>query len=416
MIGAGTKSKLDAGSSGGGAALTATTWRMNSVDLLRGAVMALMLLDHTREFVHREVLNFDATDLSKTNVTLFFTRWVTHFCAPVFVFLAGTGAFLQLARGKSKSELSKFLIKRGLWLILLEFTLIRALVWFNLDFHFALELQVIWVIGVSMVALAALIRLPLRVVALLSVAMIALHNLLDSIRVDPMQGPGFRTDVWMALHQPGVIFFTPTVYALVLYPLIPWIGVLAAGYAFGAFYQLEEERRRRILFKLGVALLAGFVLLRGFNVYGDPGRWGMQKNSIFTVLSFLNVSKYPPSLLFLLLTLGAAILALPGFERIDKGRISRIFITFGRVPLFFYFGQWVTVHILATLAGYLAGQPVAWLFMGPLDRPSPNPGNLGFSLWVVYVFWFLGLLLLYPLCRWFADVKRHRRDWWLSYL
>jgi len=416
LIGAGTKSKLDAGSSGGGAALTATTWRMNSVDLLRGAVMALMLLDHTREFVHREVLNFDATDLSKTNVTLFFTRWVTHFCAPVFVFLAGTGAFLQLARGKSKSELSKFLIKRGLWLILLEFTLIRALVWFNLDFHFALELQVIWVIGVSMVALAALIRLPLRVVALLSVAMIALHNLLDSIRVDPMQGPGFRTDVWMALHQPGVIFFTPTVYALVLYPLIPWIGVLAAGYAFGAFYQLEEERRRRILFKLGVALLAGFVLLRGFNVYGDPGRWGMQKNSIFTVLSFLNVSKYPPSLLFLLLTLGAAILALPGFERIDKGRISRIFITFGRVPLFFYFGQWVTVHILATLAGYLAGQPVAWLFMGPLDRPSPNPGNLGFSLWVVYVFWFLGLLLLYPLCRWFADVKRRRRDWWLSYL
>jgi uncharacterized membrane protein len=416
LIGAGTKSKLDAGSSGGGAALTATTWRMNSVDLLRGAVMALMLLDHTREFVHREVLNFDATDLGKTNVTLFFTRWVTHFCAPVFVFLAGTGAFLQLARGKSKSELSKFLIKRGLWLILLEFTLIRALVWFNLDFHFALELQVIWVIGVSMVALAALIRLPLRVVALLSVAMIALHNLLDSIRVDPMQGLGFRTDVWMALHQPGVIFFTPTVYALVLYPLIPWIGVLAAGYAFGAFYQLEEERRRRILFRLGVALLAGFVLLRGFNVYGDPSRWDMQKNSIFTILSFLNVSKYPPSLLFLLLTLGAAILALPGFERIEKGRISRIFITFGRVPLFFYFGQWVTVHILATLAGYLAGQPVAWLFMGPLDRPSPNPGNLGFSLWVVYVFWFLGLLLLYPLCRWFADVKRRRRDWWLSYL
>jgi uncharacterized membrane protein len=256
----------------------------------------------------------------------------------------------------------------------------------------------------------------LRVVALLSVAVIALHNLLDFIRVDPMQGPGFRANVWMALHQPGVIFFTPTVYGLVLYPLIPWIGVLAAGYAFGAFYQLEAGRRRRILFKLGAALLASFVLLRGANIYGDPSRWAMQKNSIFTILSFLNVSKYPPSLLFLLLTLGAAILALPLFERIEKGGISRIFITFGRVPLFFYFGQWVTVHILATLAGYLAGQPVAWLFMSPLDRPSPNPGNLGFSLWVVYVFWFLGLLLLYPLCRWFADVKRRRKDWWLSYL
>jgi uncharacterized membrane protein len=220
----------------------------------------------------------------------------------------------------------------------------------------------------------------------------------------------------MVLHQPGVIFFSPNIYGLVLYPLIPWVGVLAAGYAFGAFYQLEAERRRRILFKLGIALLVIFVLLRGINVYGDPSRWETQRNAIFTVLSFLNVSKYPPSLLFLLLTLGAAILALPWFERIEKGRLSYIFITFGRVPLFFYFGQWVAVHVLATLAGYLAGQPVGWLFIGPLDRPSPNPGNLGFSLWVVYLFWFLGLLILYPLCRWFAEVKRRRRDWWLSYL
>jgi uncharacterized membrane protein len=275
---------------------------------------------------------------------------------------------------------------------------------------------VIWVIGVSMVALAASIRLPLRLIAVVSVALIALHNLLDAVRVNLMRPTGFLASVWLALHQPGVIFFTPTVYGLALYPLIPWIGVLPAGYAFGAFYQLEAERRRRILFKLGAALLLSFVLLRSANVYGDQSRWGMQKNAIFTVLSFLNVSKYPPSLLFLLLTLGAAILALPWFERIEKGRLSRIFITFGRVPLFFYFGQWIAVHILATLAGCLAGQPIAWLFVSPLDRPSPNPGNLGFSLWVVYVCWFLGLLLLYPLCRWFADVKRRRRDWWLSYL
>jgi uncharacterized membrane protein len=416
LIIAGTKSGLDAGSSSGDTTVTPTTWRVNSVDLLRGVVMALMLLDHTREFVHRDVLNFEATDLTRTNVLLFFTRWITHFCAPIFVFLAGTGAFLQMARGKSKPELSKFLVKRGLWLILLELTLIRVVVWFNLDWRFALMLQVIWVIGVSMVALAALIHLPLRLIATASVAIIALHNLLDVIRVDPTQGPGFQVSVWMALHQPGVIFFTPTVHGLILYPLIPWIGVLVAGYTFGAFYQLEAERRRRILFKLGAALLLSFVLLRGLNIYGDPSRWSAQKNAIFTGLSFLNVSKYPPSLLFLLLTLGAAILALPWFERIEKGRLSRIFITFGRVPLFFYFGQWVAAHLLATLAGYLAGQPVAWLFMGPLERPSPNPGNLGFSLWMVYVCWFLGLLLLYPLCRWFAEVKRRRKDWWLSYL
>jgi uncharacterized membrane protein len=394
----------------------ATMLRVNSVDLLRGVVMVIMALDHMRDFVHRDVLNFDATDLSRTNVLLFFTRWITHFCAPVFVFLAGTGAFLQLARGKSKPELSKFLVKRGLWLILLELTLIRVLIAFNLDYHFAALLQVIWVIGVAMVALAALIRLPLRRVVALSVAMIALHNALDLIQVNPAPRAGILAAVWMVLHQPGPIFFTSSIYGFVLYPLIPWIGVLWAGYAFGAFYQLEEGRRRRMLFRLGAALLAGFVLLRGINVYGDPSRWGMQKNAIFTVLSFLNVSKYPPSLLFLLLTLGVAILALPWFERTEKGRLSRIFITFGSAPLFFYIGQWIAVHVLATSAAYLAGQPIGWLFVTILNRPSPNPGNLGFSLWMVYVLWLLGLLLLYPLCRWFAELKRRRRDWWLSYL
>jgi uncharacterized membrane protein len=383
--------------------------------------MVIMLLDHTREFVHRDALNFDPSDLSKTNTILFFTRWITHFCAPVFVFLAGTGAFLRTSRGKSKTELSKFLITRGLWLVFLEFTLIRVIVWFNLDYHFALMLQVIWVIGVSMIVLAALVHLPLRVIAIGAVAMIALHNSLDMIRVGPAPapgaaGPGFWASMWMVLHQPGVIFFTPNIHGLVLYPLIPWIGVLAAGYAFGSLYQMESERRRHILFKLGAGLLIGFVMLRAVNVYGDPSRWGVQKNAIFTVLSFLNVSKYPPSLLFLMLTLGAGITALPWFERMGQGPLSRVFITFGRVPLFFYVGQWLTAHGLALLAGYLAGQPTGWLFTGFLDRPSPNPGNLGFNLWVVYACWFLGLLILYPLCRWFADVKRRRKDWWLSYL
>ncbi|MEP7336831.1 MAG: heparan-alpha-glucosaminide N-acetyltransferase domain-containing protein [Acidobacteriota bacterium] len=396
------------------------TRRVNAVDLLRGVVMVIMLLDHTREFVHREVLNFDPSDLSKTNTLLFFTRWITHFCAPVFVFLAGTGAFLQGARGKSKAELSRFLITRGLWLILLEVTLIRVIVWFNVDYHFALMLQVIWAIGVSMIVLAGLIHLSLRTVAIISIAMIALHNVLDLIRVSPpapgTAGPGFLASIWMVLHQPGIIFFTPTIHGLVLYPLIPWIGVLAAGYCFGAVYHWEPERRQRFLLKLGGGMLIGFVVLRAINLYGDPSRWSVQKNSVFTLLSFLNVSKYPPSLLFLLLTLGVAILALPWFERMEQGRLSRVFITFGRVPLLFYVGQWITVHVLAMAAGYLAGQPIGWLFTGLLDRPGPNPGNLGFSLWVVYAFWFLGLLLLYPICLWFAEVKRRRKDWWLSYL
>lgn len=417
--------EFPATSVGDNTAATLTRRRVNAVDLLRGVVMVIMLLDHTRDFVHRDALNFDPSDFTRTNTLLFFTRWITHFCAPVFVFLAGTGAFLQGARGKSKTELSKFLITRGLWLILLEFTVIRVIVWFNVDFHFALMLQVIWVIGVSMIALAGLIHLPLRAVAAASIAMIALHNALDPIRVAPpapgAAGPGFWGSVWMILHQPGVIFFTPTVHGLALYPLVPWIGVLAAGYCFGAVYQWEPERRRRFLLKLGGGMLIGFVALRAVNLYGDPSRWSVQKNAVFTLLSFLNVSKYPPSLLFLLMTLGAGILALPYFERMEferkeQGRLSRVFITFGRVPFFFYIGQWIAAHGLAILAGYLAGQPIGWQFVGLLARPSPNPGNLGFSLWVVYAFWFLGLLLLYPLCRWFAEVKRRRKDWWLSYL
>jgi uncharacterized membrane protein len=394
--------------------------RINAVDLLRGVVMVFMLLDHTRDFVHSDALNFDPSDPTRTNVLLFFTRWVTHFCAPVFVFLAGTGAFLQGARGKSKAELSKFLLTRGLWLILLEFTVIRVIVWFNVDFHFALMLQVIWVIGVSMIVLAALIRLPLRAVAAISITMITLHHALDLIRVTPPSpgaaGPGFWGFIWMVLHQPGVVFFTPNIHGLVLYPLIPWIGVLAAGYCLGAVYQWEPERRRRFLLKLGGGMLIGFVLLRAINLYGDPSRWSVQKNAVYTLLSFLNVSKYPPSLLFLLMTLGAGIFALPWFERREQGWLSRVFITFGRVPFFFYIGQWIVAHGLAVLACYLAGQPLGWQFVGLLGRPSPNPGNLGFSLWVVYAFWFLGLLLLYPLCRWFAEVKRRRKDWWLSYL
>lgn len=394
--------------------------RVDAVDLLRGVVMVIMLLDHTREFVHREVLNFDPTDLTKTTTLLFFTRWITHFCAPVFVFLAGTGAYLQGARGKSKAELSKFLVTRGLWLILLELTLIRVIVWFNVDVHFAMMLQVIWVIGVSMIVLAGLIHLRLRTIAIISLTMIALHNALDLFRVRPpapgMAGPGFWASIWMVLHQPGIIFFTPTIHGLVLYPLIPWVGVLAAGYCFGAVYQWTPEQRRGFLLKLGGGMLVGFVVLRAINLYGDPLRWSVQKNAIFTLLSFLNVLKYPPSLLFLLMTLGGAILALPLFEQIEQGWLSRVFVTFGRVPLLFYVGQWISAHVMAIAAGLLVGQPIGWQFTGLLDRPSPNPGNLGFSLWVVYLCWLLGLLLLYPICRWFADVKRRRKDWWLSYL
>lgn len=405
--------------------------RVDSVDLLRGIVMIVMMLDHTRDFVHNAALQFDPLDPTRTNVILFFTRFITHFCAPTFVFLAGTGAYLQFSRGKSKRELSRFLITRGFWLIVLEITLVRLGVSFNVDTQLFGFFQVIWVIGVSMIILAGLIYLPLSAIAAFGLGMIFLHNFLDwipALRVAGFRGPGTSVS-WLdklliLLHQPG--FFpvagpnSPLLF--VLYPLIPWIGVMAVGYAFGSLYQMDAARRRRLLFMIGGSAIALFVILRAINVYGDPQPWSSQKNLVYTVLSFLNTQKYPPSLLFLLMTLGPAILSLALFESINVsqsikgivGKVREALVTFGRVPLFFYLLQWPVAHGLSVLLHLAFGKPVKWLFLMPLGAP-PESG-IGFNLAVVYLVWLAGVLLLYPLCRWFAGVKQRRRDWWLSYL
>jgi len=410
--------------------------RIESIDLLRGIVMVIMMLDHTRDFVHRDVLQgFDPTDLSRTNVALFFTRWITHFCAPVFVFLAGTGIYLQWSRGKNKSALSRFLITRGLWLILLEFTVIRISVFLNFDYRFLGVMQVIWVIGVSMIVLAALIHLPLRVIGGFGVAMIALHNLLDRYKAaGGWQGPNspvpsYWAKLYFILHQPFEAFPIlgfPSPVLFVIYPLIPWLGVMAAGYAFGALYILEAHRRRRLLLILGGSATALFIILRFINRYGDPSHWSSQNSAVFTVLSFLNTTKYPPSLLFLLMTLGPAMLALAWFESFERvgsvafqqtiiGRIRKAFVTFGRVPLFFYLLQWPTARFISILAHLIAGKPVRWMFGSQIGGSGAPPG-VGFNLAVVYACWILGIILLYPLCKWFAGVKQRRKDWWLSYL
>lgn len=402
--------------------------RIDSIDLVRGIVMVIMMLDHTRDFVHNAVYQFDPTDPTHTNLALFFTRWITHFCAPVFVFLAGTGAYLQFARGKSKGELSRFLLTRGIWLIVLEVTIVKLGVTFNFDYRFLGMLQVIWVIGVSMIILAALIHLPLKAVAGFGLLMIALHNLFDGVRVDGWSGPGtpvpgFGAKLWIVLHQPFygfpiVGFPSPVVF--VIYPLVPWIGVMAAGYAFGALYQLNAQRRRRLLLIIGGVATALFVVLRAINIYGDPSQWSQQKNIVYTGLSFLATSKYPPSLLFLLMTLGPSIIALAWFERTSArhtigDRIRQFFVTFGRVPLFFYLLQWFTAHLISILLHLAFGKPTSWLYQSPVDFTGP-PQGVGFNLVVVYLCWIAGVLLLYPLCKWFAGVKQRRKDWWLSYL
>jgi uncharacterized membrane protein len=409
--------------------------RIDSIDLLRGIVMVIMMLDHTRDFVHRDAYLFDPTDLTKTNLALFFTRWITHFCAPVFVFLAGTGAYLQFTRGKSKKDLSRFLVTRGFWLIVLEFTLVRLGATFSFDYRFFGMMQVIWVIGVSMIVLAALIHLPLRVIGGFGVAMIALHNLLDRFRVQGWRGPGSPVpSVWaklfIILHQAyepfPVLWFFPSPVVFVLYPLIPWIGVMASGYAFGALYRINAERRRRLLLIMSSVATLMFIVVRAVDHYGDPSRWSKQSTLSFTIVSFLNTTKYPPSLLFLLMTLGPALLALTWFESHQPetvavephsfgSRIRSFFVTFGRVPLFFYLLQWPTAHLIAVIVHFAAGKPWRWMFGSLIGVEGPPPG-VGFSLKVVYACWIVGVLLLYPLCKWFAGVKARRRDWWLSYL
>jgi uncharacterized membrane protein len=273
-----------------------------------------------------------------------------------------------------------------------------------------------------MIALAAVIHLPMRAIVASSVGMIFLHDALDGINVTSWQGPGspvpgFGASLWHVLHVPGLIFpfGFPGPTVLVLYPLIPWVGVMAAGYAFGSLYRLDAMERRRILLRLGAAITVGFILLRAINIYGDPARWSTQSSIVKTVLSFLAVSKYPPSLLFLMMTLGPAMLFLAWFEGRERGRIARIFIVYGRVPLFFYLLQWITTHTLALVAGRIAGKPTDYLFANLVFGP-PWPAGAGFGLGMVYALWVLGVILLYPLCRWYAGVKARRHDWWLSYL
>jgi uncharacterized membrane protein len=382
--------------------------RLDSVDLLRGLVMVIMALDHTRDFFHRGALTLNPTDLSQTSPALFFTRWITHFCAPVFVFLAGTGALLSLTRGRTKKDLSWFLLTRGAWLVVLEWTLVRFAVTFDLNYSSGGFVQVIWATGWSMIVLAALIHLPLRAVAAFGLALVAGHNLLDRFHAADF---GAWRWLWMILHEQGPIGSPPGFVLFVIYPLVPWIGVMAAGYAFGALLRLEENRRRKILLRLGVALALAFVTLRATNLYGDPRSWAQQpRGALYTFLSFLNCEKYPPSLLFLLMTLGPSIALLPLLER-ARGALSRFLLVYGRVPLFYYLLHFYLLHVAAVafaLARYGSRAPA--VFAGGL------PPDYGYPLWVVYLVWTGAVLALYFPCRAWARLKQRKRSAWLSYL
>jgi uncharacterized membrane protein len=397
-----------------------TRQRIDSVDLLRGLVMVIMMLDHVRDYFSAATFQFDPTNLERTTVALFLTRWITHFCAPVFFFLAGTGAYLRRSRGGTNAELSRFLVSRGIWLIVLELTVLRFLISADFFPRGVYLGQTIWALGWSMIVLAALIHLPLGAIAAFGGVMIAIHNAFDGVKLPPCN-PGApqcgATDLFAyVVHVQGLLQLRPGGPAfLAFYPLVPWVGVMALGFVFGRLYTMDSPSRRRILTRLGLGIIAFFVLLRATNLYGDPSPWSVQSRAGFTVLSFLNLTKYPPSLLYLCMTIGPAILLLAFLERERRSTIGHALVTYGRVPLLYYVLQWVWAHGLAFVAYRLAGKPTDALFI--LHNNSPEQlARAGFSLGIVYVMWIVGVFALYPLCAKFAAVKRRRNDWWLGYL
>lgn len=365
--------------------------------------MVIMALDHVRDFIHADALRFQPDDLTRTTVLLFLTRWVTHICAPVFMFTAGASAFLWSRKaGRSPAELSKYLWARGLWLILLELTVLRFAINFNVVSG-PILLTVLWALGWSMVALGFLAWLPVRVLATVSVLVIALHNL-----ADPISLPGAG---WKLLHQQGVIPIGGTVI-VVAYPLIPWIAVMAAGYVFGHVLVMDTRERQQWTLRLGLGLTAAFVVLRATNFYGDPQPWSTQGSPVFTALSFLRCAKYPPSLDFLLMTLGPGLLLLAWFQRVGVAATNP-FVVIGRVPLFYFLTHMLLAHLIAIPLALLRYGHAGFLLNLP---PDGYPPGYGYSLGAVYLVWAIVVGVMYPICVRFGKAKAMGESRWLAYL
>ena len=387
--------------------------RVLSIDMLRGLVMVIMAIDHVRDFVHAGAMNFQPQDLSRTTAAIFLTRWITHVCAPVFMLCAGLGIWFRVERAGSRAGVSTFLLTRGLWLILLEFTVVHVGLFFNLNYA-VMFLLVFWALGMSMIAMSGLVHLRYAVVLTIAIGMIALHNLTDGVTSARF---GNFSWVWKVLHEQGVI---PTggPVLFVAYPLVPWIGVMAAGFCLGRVYRMPSDERRSLLIRLGLALTALFLVIRGLNVYGDPRPWTVQDRPLFTVLSFLNTTKYPASLAFLLMTLGPMITVLGLLERAHPGDRHPLLV-FGRVPLLYFVLHIPLAHAIAKVMTAWRYGNAPFLWMPPPTLGSPRqmfPPDYGWDLWVTYAVTAVVVAALYPLCLWFSRLKMRRRDAWLSYL
>ncbi|MBL0938445.1 MAG: DUF1624 domain-containing protein [Gemmatimonadaceae bacterium] len=426
-------------------ALPVPTNRLVGIDWLRGLVMAVMMLDHVRDFVHSGGFFADTLNPESTTFALYFTRWITHLCAPAFVLLAGVAAGLQMQRAgndaTARASVARFLVTRGLWLIVLELVVVQWLIAFTFDRSQAANLQVIWAIGVSMVALAALCRLPSRVVLLIGLVIIAGHNLLDGIRIPGDGGPPPQMLwwhlPWALLHQQAFLPLEtiagafPGAFVWVSYPVLPWIGVMCAGFGAAELYAWPRERRAMWLLRTAGALLVLFVVLRLTQWYGDPLPWKSWPTITQTVMDLFDVQKYPPSLQFLAITLPPSLLALAWAERTDArgrlvhdtwaGQFHGALVTLGRVPLFFYLCQWLLAHLMGIAVSAAQGFDLAPYFMNGEQLfqlvQRQGPPRIGGPLWLAYICWLGGLLLLWPICRWYAEFKTRRTDLrWLRFL
>ncbi|MHA4807118.1 DUF1624 domain-containing protein [Flavitalea flava] len=388
------------------------TKRIESIDLLRGIVMIIMALDHVRDYFHGSAYLFDPTDLSQTSPPIFFTRWITHFCAPVFMLLAGVSAFLYGAK-RSRKELSFFLLTRGVWLLLAELFLITLGWSFNPHYPVYI-LQVIWAFGISMIVLSALIYLDRRLILFIGILLVGAHNLLDQVHVP---GTQFSHFLWAALHEQSPYSFGP-VAVFMGYPIIPWIGIIALGYCLGGIYTAgyDPVRRKKNLISLGLGSIALFILLRSGNFYGDHAHWSVQKNGLYSSMSFLNTTKYPPSLLYVLMTLGPSLLFLAFAEKPLNALTQKITV-FGRVPMFFYILHIYFIHLLAIFGATLTDHKWTDMILTGWVTANPQLRGYGFSLAIVYLIWIGVMLVLYPLCRSFDRYKRanQARQKWLSY-
>lgn len=393
--------------------LPITRNRVASIDLLRGLVMIIMALDHTRDFFHyNATIDQDPLDFGTTTPFLFMTRWVTHFCAPVFVFLSGCGIFLYSSKDKTKKQVAFFLFTRGLWLMFASIFIVNPLFDFNIHLPFLL-LEVIWAIGLSMVLLSVLQFLPYTILLGVGLLIVFGHNLLDNISVDH---PLWKSVLWAITHKLQAYPINDHFLLVVAYPFLPWLGLMICGYALGKLYQpqVDAAYRKKFLLYAGLTMIALFIIIRFINYYGDIQKWAHQKTTLFTILDFIKTSKYPPSLLFMLMTIGPALIFLSFAENISNG-LSKKITVYGKVPFFYYILHIALIHILAWIAFFATGH--AWKDLDFIHfRPGSLPFGSGYHLWTVYAAWITVIILLYFPCRWYSRYKATHRHWWLSYV